>query len=39
MFNLQVNPETTETESAERKLPEKQASAEEDAAKRETLDR
>lgn len=36
---LQVFPETTETESAERKVAEKQASAEEDVAKKEALDR
>lgn len=36
---LQVFPETTETERAERKLAEKQASTEEDVAKKEALDR
>lgn len=39
MLFLQVFPETTETESAERKVAEKQASTEEDVAKKEALDR
>lgn len=39
ILHLQVFSETTENESAERKLAEKQASTEEDVGKKEVLDR